>query len=123
MNLQQAIEWAHRAEPAEVFIASHPRKTQDALWLLVAEVERLQTEYRDIVQLAVDAEVITRSRCKELIGMSHHEIGKLFTNSPIGREVAIRCADLAESYRGRDPVHHIARAISQAISREFNLAD
>lgn len=61
-------------------------------------INRLTAEYREIVQLAVDAEIITRSRCKELIDMSHSEIGKLFANSPIGRETAERCYQIASSH-------------------------
>ena len=50
MKLEDAIEWAHRAEPAEVFIGNHPRRTQNALWVLVEEVERLKAEIRALAE-------------------------------------------------------------------------
>jgi hypothetical protein len=61
-------------------------------------LDKLETDYREIVQLAVDAEIITRSRCKELIGMSHPEIGKLFVNSPIGKATAQICLDILHDH-------------------------
>lgn len=98
---------------------------------LIEIIDRQMAEYREIVQLAVDAEIITRSRCKELIGMSHPEIGKLFANSPIGRETAARCAEIAYNTEPPKSIgqqmgrHHSAGAqhAAKRIREQFNLSD
>ena len=67
MKLQEAIDWAHRAEPAEIFIGNHPLRTQNALWALVEEVEKLGKE----LQQAKDMLFAVTAVCNGSSAMEH----------------------------------------------------
>lgn len=66
----------------------------DAVPIISALLEQIY----ELAQIMVDAELITRSRCHEITGMSHSEIGKLLANSPIAKDAAKQCIDIAGAY-------------------------
>ena len=51
-TVQDAIDWANRGEPPEIYISGHPKRTQKALLIFAAEVARLKEENAEL-----DAEV------------------------------------------------------------------
>lgn len=92
-------------------------------------IRDLLAEYQEIVQLAVDAGIITRSCCHELIGMSHQEIARLFVNSPIGKETAKRCVEIATAQIPTSPgtwdkgAAFNAEKIARLIKEEYGLSE
>ena len=41
-TVQDAIDWANRGEPPEVYITGHPKRTQKALQILAATVQEMR---------------------------------------------------------------------------------
>lgn len=94
-----------------------------AEWPVIrGELQSLVDNYRDLAELLCDAELITRSRCHELTGMSNAEMVALLRNSPIAREVASRCAEIAEPCGRGAMMSNVGPTVAAAIRQEFKLS-
>lgn len=88
-EFKQKINW-YRAEMLE----------------MTKKLQAAESRLKELAELLVDAEIITRSRCHEITGMSHGEIVKLMADSPIAKEsrkdTARECAEIAGNHQPQE---------------------